>query len=226
MRVMITWLSKTVRLHYQTAESVAAIQRAILEARHGFIFHAEPWTEILESRNFIAARFLQSNADILVGIDNDVGVSREAFERMLAAEVDFVGAEPPARVQAPADFSSGIRMGGSGAEAQRFVVSMDGGAGRKGSIRKVERIEPGFFVMRRAPLEALVKSGAVVSKDWRFPGAWSKETWGFYDPMEGPDGESLPGCGSFCARLCNAGFDIHEYVGPGVTRSFEVTVSS
>ena len=96
MRVMITWLSKTVRLHYQTAESVAAIQRAILEARHGFIFHAEPWTEILESRNFIAARFLQSNADILVGIDNDVGVSREAFERMFAAEVDFVGAEPPA----------------------------------------------------------------------------------------------------------------------------------
>ena len=226
MLVMITWLSKTVRLHYQTAESVAAIQRAILEARHRFMFGAEPWTEILESRNFIATRFLQSNADILVGIDNDVGVSREAFERMFAADVDFVGAEPPARVQAPADFSSGIRTGGSGAEAQRFVVSMDGGAGKKGRIRKVKRIEPGFFVMRRAPLEALVKSGAVVSKAWQFPGDEAKETWGFYDPMKGPDGESLSGCGSFCARLCNAGGDIHEYVGPGVTRSFEVTVSS
>ena len=226
MLVMITWLSKTVRLHYQTAESVAAIQRAVLEGRHKFIFHAEPWTEILESRNFIAARFLQSNADILVGIDNDVGVTREAFDRMFAAEVDFVGAQPPARVQAPADFSSGIRKGASGADAQRFVVSMGDGAGEKGRIQKVERIEPGFFVMRRAPLEALVKSGAVVSKAWQFPGDWSKETWGFYDPMEGPDGESLPGCGSFCARLRTAGFDIHEYVGPGVTRSFEVTVSS
>ena len=80
MLVMITWLSKTVRLHYQTAESVAAIQRAVLDGRHKFIFHAEPWTEILESRNFIAARFLQSDADILVGIDNDFGVTREAFD--------------------------------------------------------------------------------------------------------------------------------------------------
>ena len=103
---------------------------------------------------------------------------------------------------------------------------MGGKLGKKSGITKVERLEPGFFVMKRAPLEALVKSGAVVSKDWRFPGAWSKETWGFYDSMEGTDGESLPGCGSFCARLRKAGFDIHEYVGPGVTRSFEVTVSS
>ena len=212
------------RVHYRTVETLSRLQIWLPTVGHSSALIVKPATKIVDGRNYIATQFVKSNAELLIGVDNDVSVEREAFERMLAVEADYVSAEVPQRIDGLEAFAEAVRGGMSNAEAQR-VAAMGPGAGDAPEIREVERVGAGFFMLRRGILETLVERKAVPRKLGVFTNT-TVETFGFYDPIYLDDGTRLSEELSFCKRVREAGGSIRAYGGSGVVQTSEIGFSS
>ena len=213
------------RVHYRTVETLSRLQIWLPTVGHSSALIVKPATKIVDGRNYIATQFVKSNAELLIGVDNDVSVEREAFERMLAVEADYVSAEVPQRIDGLEAFAEAVRGGMSNAEAQRAAAMGPGAAGDAPEIREVERVGAGFFMLRRGILETLVERKAVPRKLGVFTNT-TVETFGFYDPIYLDDGTRLSEELSFCKRVREAGGSIRAYGGSGVVQTSEIGFSS
>ena len=225
MHAMIVCPSDRGLLHFETVASVYDIQQALLRGGHSYEFSVTAFTEIVAARNHAATRFLDSGADMLIGIDDDNGVSEEAFKTMFDANVGFIGVCSPQRVMDLDKYAEGVRKGFSNLDAQRYAAPLVNGPGTAMGVSETNIVGGGFFILRRAPLEMLLKSGKVSRKvDASERG--DVETYGFYDVVADEAGRELAEDFSFCKRLRDAGGKVHIYKGPGVSHSGEATFRS
>lgn len=222
MHCMIACSPTRARIHYKTAENATQIQQWLTDAGHTCNLYLKPFAYVVEARTNLVMQFLESDADALVGLDNDLTISKEVLDTMLNAGVSYVGARIPDRVTSLARFAEGVRKGMDNEEAARFAAGSDGG---KGEIRKVDKVYGGFFVMRKEPLQKLIETGAAPRKILDIPQG-PQEMYAFYDPLFDENGIQLSADDSFSKRLREAGFDIHEYIGPGITQTAEIMFSS
>jgi len=181
--------------------------------------------DIVEARNQLATQFLESDFDVMIGIDDDVSVTVDVALKLINANVDYIGACIPPRQISLAQFADGIRKGLSDRDAQLRAAPLIDGAGLGNGITKVEQVGTGFFVLRRAIIERLAASDSVVKRTTHMPLS-SVTTYGFYDPLIDKDGLRHPEDYSFSRRVRSAGYAIRAYKGPGVTHSGDMTFSS
>ena len=223
MKCMVVCRLERAQVQSQTVECVPRIFRWLRDAGHSCTLDAEPWAEVAECRNLAAARFLDSDADFLIGIDDDVAVSREAFVCMLEANADCIGARVPARVIDLGQLADGIRRGTPGG------ASGDAAAARKpdsaGAVREVDQVGAAFHMVRREVLERILESG-LAERSQMAIGPDQVPTVGFFDHLDDDGGNRLPEADSFCKRVRDAGFAIHEYDGPGISRISEIAFST
>ena len=225
MHAMIVCPSDRGLLHFETVASIYDIQQLLLRSGHSYEFSVTAFTEIVAARNQAATRFLDSGADMLIGIDDDNGVSEEAFSVMLDADVGFIGVCSPQRVMDLDKYAEGVRKGFSNLDAQRYAAPLVNGPGTPEGISEIDGVGGGFFILRRAPLKALVDRG-LVSRRTEASSQGESETYDFYDLTMDETGRELAEDLSFCKRLRDAGFTIYIYKGPGVDHSGEATFHS
>ena len=221
MNVLIACPAKLARMQYQTADAIAKIQKWVRMDGHVCAYFLKPFTDLIDGRNSVATYALAAEIDLLIGIDDDIGVSREAFDRMIGAEADFVGARIPSRKVDLDRFAEAIRQGMPNAQAERLAASADGDDPDGGGISEVERVGCAFFMLRRPVLTAIAESGLAARKVGHTPQG-AVDMLGFYDPLTDADGAQMSPEDSFCSRVREAGFGIRAYSGPGVSFTAEV----
>lgn len=212
MKYLITCSPKRSRIYSQTARSISDIQTKLREDGHQCRFFVMPFPELGEMRNFLATQFHDSVADVMVGIDNGVVVSLDAFNAMVEADVDYVGAQMPHRAAGLDTFAEAVRSGLSNSEAARRAIGAD--TDSKATIKEVEAVSAGFFVLRRQVLEEIINLKLATKRAMRVPRT-TVNRYNFYNHIE-EDGERLTEDHSFCLRVRQAGFKVMAYSGPGV----------
>ena len=221
MNVLIACPAKLARMQYQTADAIAKIQKWIRMDGHACAYFLKPFTDLIDGRNSVATYAHLAEIDLLIGIDDDIGVNREAFDRMIGAEADFVGARIPSREVDLDRFAEAIRQGMPNAQAERFAISPDGADSDGDGISEVDRVGCAFFMIRRPVLAAIVEKGLASRKVAATPQG-AVEMLGFYDPLPGADGTQMSPEDSFCSRVREAGFGVSAYSGPGVSFTAKV----
>ena len=225
MRAMIVCPSDRGLLHFETVLTIHVIQQVLLRIGATYEFSVIPFTEIVAARNRATTRFLDSGADMLIGLDDDICVSDEAFATMLKANVGCIGACCPQRVLDLDRYADGVRRGFSPGDAQRYAAPMVNGPGTPDGISATDGIGGGFFILRREPVKALVDRG-LVSRRAEASSQGDSETYDFYDLTVDETGRELAEDLSFCKRLRDAGFTVYIYKGPGIGHSGEATFHS
>lgn len=221
MHCIIACPSKMARMHHQTVVTIAKMHKWLRTEGHSCGLYLKPFAELVEGRNFVATRTFNSDADILIGLDDDIGVSREAFDRMLGSGADLIGARVPSRLMDFERFAQGVQQGMSDEEAERFAASADGEEWGGEEISDAERVGGGFFMVRRSVLAAIIEKGLAIRKVGRSPQG-EVDTLGFYDHMTDENGVQMSADDSFCRRVREAGFGIKSYAGEGVSFTSEV----
>ena len=214
-------------MHNQTIASVMMMQDELFRAGHSCDFMAMPFTEISDSRNFAATTLLDSGADVLIGIDDDVGVTEEAFGTMMSANVGYIGGCIPQRVIDLDRYADGIRKGFSNMDAQRYAAPLVNGPTSRPGVSKVDLVATAFFILRPEPLKRLIEAGG--EKRRRAEAPWGEmDVYGFYDPIHYDEaiGAGFLEDYGFCLRLAEAGCAVHAYKGPGLNHSGEMTFYS
>ena len=212
MKYLITCSPKRSRIYAQTARSISDIQKKLREDGHVCRFFVMPFPEQGEMRNFLATQFHDSVADVMVGIDNGVAVSLDAFNAMTTADADYIAARIPQRTAGLDSFAEAVRSGLSDSEATRRAIGADTAA--QTTIEEVKAVDAGFFVLRRRVLEEIIKCKLATKRAMRVPRT-TVNRYNFYNHID-EDGRRLTEDHSFCSRVRNAGFKVMAYSGPGV----------
>lgn len=226
MHALITCPSVRGLVHFQTLVGVISMRQMLEPSGITSDFEVTPYSEIIDARNLAATRVAEGAADILIGMDDDVGVTQEAFLQIMNADVPYIGACCPQRLLDMHRLAEGVRQGYSNRDAIRFAAPLVGGPGTEMGISEVEKIGGGFFVLRAAPLKEMISSGVVAKTTARLPGGGVTEVYGFYDCLYDDEGGRMSEDISFCLRLRQAGFPVHAYKGPGLSHSGEMTFHS
>lgn len=213
------------RMNPRTIQSAADVQRWILEMGGSCALYIKAFFDIHEGRNFVATHFLESEAETLISFDDDVAVTREAFETMLNADVPYIAAEIPQPVRDLSAFADLVRDGHSTEEAKRMTAALPEPPADGSAVIEVDRVGAGFFIARRPALQKLVDTGIARVKHGRTPQGEIKR-YGFYDHVSPAPKTRLSGAYSFCSRLAEAEIPIHAYRGPGISRYSDVTVGA
>lgn len=222
MRCMIACPLKRSRLHYRAAESVFEINKWLNENGHFSNFLVAAIAVSVEARNIAMTRFIEDKSDIYIGIDENVGVDLEVFKKMFAADLDMVGTRVPKPRFDKDRFSHTVRRGLTDDEQKRLEADA---SEEKGLIRKTESTDSGFFIVKGSALQNLIEKKLVSENIAIYPRG-KEVTYTYYTPIDLDSGVRLSEEASFCKRLTDAGYEIHEYDGPGITTFGEVTYYS
>lgn len=223
MLCLIACPSDRDRLHSVTVESVANMQNWLRESGHTCQLAISPYPEVVEARNVNATVFMNSQAEAMISIDNGIGVSREAFDRMFSAGLDHVAAHVPARPLNLDKFAEAVRAGKSDEEAERAAGSADDG---EAGISQVETADSGFFMIQRGIAQKIVDDGLAAMKI-SVTALGNTERYGFFD--EEPTGKGVARMSeheSFCSRIRGAGGAVHVSRGPGVSQVSDIVFAS
>lgn len=186
--------------------------------------------EVATARNVLAAHFLQSSHDVFIGIDDDIGIEMAVLERLLNHDADFLAVYQPQRTLDLRAFENAVLSGKRGNEAQFAAAPYVGTQSNPtnpeyGTIGKVQFIGTGFYVLKHAVLEAMVEKGIAMPMHTRMPN-FSQKTYGFFNNITDDKLGHLSEDYSFCTRVTRAGFDIHAYLGPGISHTGPMTFQS
>ena len=206
MLCLIACPSDRDRLHSVTVESVANMQNWLRESGHTCQLAISPYPEVVEARNVNATVFMNSQAEVMISIDNGVGVSREAFDRMFSAK-----------------FAEAVRAGKSDEEAERAAGSAEEG---EAGISEVEAADSSFFMIQRGIAQKIVDGGLAAMKI-SVTALGNTERYGFFD--EEPTGKGVARMSeheSFCSRIRGAGGAVHVSRGPGVSQVSDIVFAS
>ena len=209
-----------------TAISLLEIQASLKARGHELAYAIYSGADVVTARNILAQLFLNSNADYFIGIDDDVGISAQAFLAMVDAGYDCQLAIVPLRQLDLAKFASRVRAGENSATAQRNAAPPRAlPDGQEYGFFPVERGTTSFYIVARSVYECLRRSNSHRSRmsqttDGRI------DHWDFYDTGHDEDGNYLSTDYAFFRRVRNAGLRIHAYYGPGLSHSGQKTYHS
>lgn len=215
---------KRARIYSATVHAAANIQKWIREAGHTLEFYIMPIADLGEARNFAATQFHLSEAEVMIGLDNGVTVERDAFERMLAIDADYVAARIPKRLTSLDAFADAVRSGMSDEEAARFASTGEATA-TAGRVLDADRVNAGLFLLRRTVLQSIVAAKTAADRVVEAPRT-NVRTYGFYDHIVDEGGRRLSEDHSFCKRVVDRGHSIKEYAGPGVAQVSEFSFAT
>lgn len=207
--------------------SLVAAQQLALERGGTFHFHGESGAEIDVVRNLIAAHFLRSDADMLLMLDADQGVSVEVLARMIDLNKPVVGCVYPRRAYHWGGVEPGAAKDLSQLlyQAYRFVGFLEEDESGRATIidgfAKAEYVGTGIFLVRRAAFETLMRQypelkgrGFNVNQ---LPDCGDDGRWGFFNRIEQEDGAPISEDISFCRRWREGGGEIWAEVTANTT---------
>lgn len=230
MRVMIGVPAGRGMMSYTTVMTIVDICRLMSARGIEYDFTCYSYAEVAVARNFLASAFLDGQCDTFIGIDDDVGVKAAVIEQLLDADVDYIGAYLPQRRIDLTAFENAVASGKRGKNAQ-FAAAPFVGVGANptnpeyGTFGKVDFIGTGFFILKRKVLDAIIEKDLAVKSLFKTV-SFERITYGFYDNIRDDDGDLLSEDFSFCDRVRRAGFDIHAYLGPGISHTGTMTFES
>jgi hypothetical protein len=218
MKIMMGVPTGSGQMCHQTVLSLLKIQAGLIADGHQVATMTVGQAEVSTARNVMAQKFLESENDLFLGIDDDMGAELALARKLIQSGVNFVGCYIPQRQLDLEAFAEAIRGGASVLQARRKVAPMVGPKSDKMGIFEVDRIGTGFYVVRRTVLQAMVTKGIAVKQSTRLP-AFKGVTHGFFNNIVSEDGGILSEDYSFCDRVRAAGFAVHAYRGPGLTHT-------
>lgn len=225
VKVMITCPAGSGALHFYTLQTVINMQGFLDSFGYSSDFKVTSYEPIIQARNDFANDFLNSEAEILIGIDDDVGLEMSVFGDMFRTDFSYIGVCVPQRQLDLSRFAECVREGHGDREAQRIAAPLVDGPGLPDGISVAKQVCTSFFMLKKDPLKKLIEENAVPHRTEKTPDG-EKEYWGFYDLMADDTGKMLSEDYSFCKRIRDLGFNIHAYKGEGVSHSGEITFHS
>ena len=213
MHVMIGVPSARGAISSNTVSTIVTLCDILGNMKVQYQFTCVSHADVTVARNTLAAAFLSGPYDVFIGIDDDVGISKELLIKLVSLQYNFLGVYLPQRSLDLSRFEQAVLAGHRGRAAQYVAAPYvppspheSADALLKGGIRKVERIGTGFYIMRRNILEAMIKNDIVVREvvnQANFTGV----QYGFFNNISSNEGY-LSEDYSFCERIRQAGFDI------------------
>ncbi|MEM7445198.1 MAG: hypothetical protein AAF414_17895 [Pseudomonadota bacterium] len=201
-------------------QSVFAIQSECAAQGIGTALEVISGALVEDARNSLVMKFLASDADALLMMDDDIYLDVRVFKRMMAVERGLVGAFcPQRRLDLPA-FAQMIRQGYSVEDAARESNPLVGPTPENAppsTISEVEWIGTGVMLIRRFVFERIIEKGHVAQEGFNAPEGM-KAMWNFFARLPpigdgmGPRGEDV----SFCLRARQSGVPVFAYKGPGI----------
>ncbi|HEX8570043.1 MAG TPA: hypothetical protein VF699_08995 [Caulobacteraceae bacterium] len=198
--------------HGVTVETLLQTQKALLERGGAFQAKFHSGSVISTVRNLIVADFLSSEADVLLMLDSDQGISGAGVMRMLDSEFPVVGCLYPKRAY---DWSrvhsneAASDMGRIVQQASQYVGRLDAGPDgqvetRNGFARALH-VGTGVFVVRREAFTRLEEAYPELEgrgfNRLELPSDRFRHNWGFFNPADVPEeGGALSEDLSFCWR--------------------------
>jgi hypothetical protein len=225
MKVLLACPSRRGVLHHETVKSLLGIQNLIHANRGEVEVTMVASAEISTARNILATIFLHSSCNLLLCIDDDVGVSQDVAEKILASGNNYVGSYIPQRTLDLSVFAKNVRSGLSDNEAQMEAAPLVGTATDKTGIFEVDQVGCGFFALRKPVLQVMVDKEIAVRQKTNLA-AFQGTTYGFYNNIIEDDGGETSEDYSFCRRVREAGFSVFAYRGQGITHTGEMTFHS
>lgn len=202
-----------------TAISLLEIQRSLIAGNHGVQCNIFSGADIAVARNLLAQAFIESGAEIFVGIDDDVGISAEAFAVIVAGGHDCVTAIVPQRDLDLSRFADRVRGGESDAQALRNAAPPHGlPPGQLEGFFPTERGTTSFYMVKRRVIEGLMDP-AITQRRGARTAQGVVPYWGFYNPGNDENGAYLSEDYSFFRRVRQSGVGIVAYYGPGLSHS-------
>lgn len=202
-----------------TTMALLEMQRSLIARGHGVTYGVHAQADIAIARNTLAHLFLTSGADVFVGIDDDVGISLQAFEVMTAQDHDCLVAIVPQRLLDLGRFADRIRAGDDVAQAQRKAAPpRDLPPEQPHGFFEAERGTTSFYMVRRSVYERVAASGHVRQLGWQTEQGLVPY-WGFYTPGEDERGVYLSEDYAFFRRVRRSGIAITAWHGPGLSHS-------
>ena len=208
----------TGQMCHQTVLSLLQIQAGLLADGHEVKTMTVGQAEVSTARNIMAQKFLDSDNELFLGLDDDMGVELALARKLIQSGLNFVGCYIPQRQLDLEAFAEAIRKGATVKQARRMVAPMVGPKSDKTGIFELDQIGTGFYLLRRTVLQAMVKKGIAVRQETRLPG-FNGVTHGFFNNVITENGGILSEDYSFCRRVREAGYTVHAYRGPGLTHT-------
>ena len=202
----------------ETMGSVVRTIQHLKEENIDVTFMSVTYAEPAMARNRIAASFLDSDADVLMMLDDDVSIHPTLVLQLLRLNKPFIGVYLPQRQLSLDAFAEHVRSG-KDVRAARLAAAPPVGPSTDadGGAFEVSHISGGFLMLRRSVFELIDAAGLSSPIRLTLPGG-SHHVGGYFSNISEPDqGVFLSEDYSFCRRYTEAGGKIIAYKGPGVT---------
>lgn len=207
----------------ETAESLIYAQSMMIERGGSFQWHWESGATISVVRNVLVARFLQTNADLLLMLDADQAVWPGMLQRMIDFDQPVVGCIYPKRMLdwSKADLSAAADIGQLLYQASEFVgwleADENGQALVANGFAKATHVGTGILLIRRQAFSVLMNrfpelQGRGFTRA-AYPELDGTGRWGFFNMLEDEEGVQISEDLSFCRRWRETGGDIWAEVG-------------
>lgn len=185
--------------------------------------------DVVTARNILAQCFLESDAERFIGIDDDIGLTPEVAELLIAQDRECLSVLIPQRVLDLSRYASAIRKGMGNKEAQYAAAPYIPAPHpdfrlSEANFIKVARMGTGFYILKKQVLRTLIETGGVEKQNLDLPGA-SGVTYSFFNNIS-ENGSHLGEDYSFSQRLIRAGVSLYCYAGPGILHTGSTTYST
>ncbi len=220
----------------KTLSSVVGTCSMLAQNRIGFTFMYVDFSEVVHARNGLARMFLDDERFThLLFVDYDMQFSPMVVKRLLEAEKPLIGCAYPKRETDEAEIERVIRsqlaegtfdLRRALSIASRYVVRQNP-CGKtlkmriENGLTRVQGVGMGLTLIQRRVFTDLIASGKVRHRiQTTIGGTEKKRTYGFFDPIEGDNGNLLSEDFSFCEKWrhyccgevwCNVADDIGHY---------------
>lgn len=194
------------------------IQKMCFERDIETEFEARFGALVEDARNAQVSRFLNSDADAIMMLDDDISMDPRVFKRMLDFDRGVVGCYYPHR---HIDLKAVVRYAKQGIAEHEAIerasplIGGDPDEATDRAISQVKWIATGALLVRRFVFERIIEQKQVGLNTLEGPDG-VRSAWGFFTRIHidgvGPIGEDK----SFCERVSRSGVPIFAYKGPGV----------
>ena len=216
MRALIAMPSVRGAVCIQTMHTVINMIDTLRAAGIDAGFAWQTYAEVHTARNMLAQSFMDSGADLLIFIDDDMAIESRVVRILLAADKPLLGVYAPPRGLDLDRFADFIQQGFSVREACHAAAPLIGPKTPvDDAIVEVDHIGGGVLFIRREVFETLETAGLAPAYEHSSP-AGAASFRGYFNPVV-TDRELTGEDFAFCQRYRRAGGRIYAYKGEGVS---------
>ena len=216
MQALVAMPSVRGQVCIQTMHTVINMMETLRNAGVNAGFAWQTYAEVHTARNMLTNVFMNSSADLLVFIDDDMAIETHVVERLLAADKPMVGVYAPPRGLDLDRFADYIQEGYTVRDARHAVAPLIGPqTPADHAMVEVDHIGGGVLFIRREVFETLDSAGLAPGYEHSSPGGVTSFR-GYFNPVV-TDQEMTGEDFAFCQRYRQAGGRIYAYKGEGVS---------